>query len=528
MAVDAGTHLAAIVKILEEHLPYATLKETPDALPPIPKTPSRVGSLQVGNGAASPAVSAYTSINGGYFTTTGPKATRAGSPVPPPDAAKASRVLTTGPFTDLELPYDSARANAASILRNFISTYLITHPHLDHLSGFAVNTASFQHTSRPRTLAALPSTIDAIKTHIFNDVIWPNLSDEEGGVGLVSYMRLVEGGNVALGEGEGKGYIEVCEGLGVKSWKVSHGHCMKKHSHRGSSSVGGPETSLQYSPSGLPGTETPPATLGRRSLNLGNGHLADDACVYDSSAFFIRDGVTGKEVLIFGDVEPDSLSLSPRTARVWADAAAKIVSGLLTGIFIECSYDDSQSDETLFGHLAPRHLIAELQVLADKVHAMRHSEDPVSQRKRKRPSSGIRLREASELRNRRGRNVHRRRGRRSSPSPSTARLPEEEATPSVSVPVGLISSDEPVLELSDAVPESATPTASSPVASRRTLAPAPPALQGLQVVIIHMKDTLRDGPDVGETILAQLLEHEKEAPLGCTFVISQSGSSIWL
>ena len=47
----------------------------------------------------------------------------------------------------------------------------------------AINTAAFHATSRPKTLAALPSTVDAIKHHIFNDVIWPNLTDEDGGVG---------------------------------------------------------------------------------------------------------------------------------------------------------------------------------------------------------------------------------------------------------------------------------------------------------------------------------------------------------
>lgn len=528
LAVDAGIHLAAIIKVLEQHLPHATLKESSDPLRKLPETPGRAASLLLGNGAASPAVSPYTSVSGGYFTTPEPKATRAGSPPLPPGPAKPWRVITTGPFTDLELPYESARANAAYTLRSLISTYLITHPHLDHLSGFAVNTASFQHTSRPKTLAALPSTIDAIKTHIFNDVIWPNLSDEEGGVGLVSYMRLVEGGNVALGQGDGMGYIEVCEGLGVKSWKVSHGHCMKKHSHRGSNSLSGLETGFQHLPVGTTGTEHPPTALGRRSHTLAHGHLADNACVYDSSAFFIRCNVTGKEVLIFGDVEPDSLSLSPRTARVWADAAPKIASGLLRGIFIECSYDDSQSDETLFGHLAPRHLIAELQVLADLVHAVGRSEDALPLRKRKHQSNGFRFREGSEVRSRRSRNSYRRRGRQSSASPSTARLSDGEAPaplPSVDANHPPFPPDEPALETSEAASESAS-AAHSPAASRPT--PAPLALQGLQVVIIHMKDTLKDGPDVGERILAQLLEREKEAQLGCSFVISCSGTSVWL
>lgn len=35
---------------------------------------------------------------------------------------------------------------------------------------------------------------------------------------MVTYMRLVEGGSLAIGDGEGRGYIEVCEGLSVKTW----------------------------------------------------------------------------------------------------------------------------------------------------------------------------------------------------------------------------------------------------------------------------------------------------------------------
>lgn len=52
------------------------------------------------------------------------------------------------------------------------------------------------------------------------NVIWPNLSDENNGAGLVTYMRLVEGGSLAIGDGPGRGYVEVCEGLSVKTWSM--------------------------------------------------------------------------------------------------------------------------------------------------------------------------------------------------------------------------------------------------------------------------------------------------------------------
>lgn len=80
----------------------------------------------------------------------------------------------------------------------------------------------------------------------------------------------------------------------------------------------------------------------------------------DSSAtYFIRDSATGKELIIFGDVEPDSISSNPRNKRIWQQAAPKIVSGNLSGIFIECSYDDSRDEDMLFGHLSPRYLVCD-------------------------------------------------------------------------------------------------------------------------------------------------------------------------
>ena len=47
-------------------------------------------------------------------------------------------------------------------------------------------------------------------------------------------------------------------------------------------------------------------------------------------------------------------------------------------------------------------------------------------------------------------------------------------------------------------------------------------------MIIHMKDTLRDGRDVGEDILESLQNHDVEAGLGCNFMISKTGASFWL
>ena len=493
LAVDAGTHLAAIIKIFERHLPRAIRRKPPRSFDAVPRSPvKRKGSTIDGGSAGSQ-----------------------------PDPTSPKLVLATGPFATLELPYESAKANASYLIRTLVSTYLITHPHLDHVSGFAVNTASFQHTSRPKRVAALPSTIDAIKDHIFNDVIWPNLSDEDGGVGLVSYMRLAEGGNVALGEGEGRGYIEVCDGLGVKCWSISHGHCMKGHSHHGNGHI----HDTSYHGAEMRRTSRPTSPPMRPGISGNPSQAEDKKCVYDSSAFFIRDDDSGKEVLIFGDVEPDSISLSPRTARVWSDAAAKIVAGLLMGIFIECSYDDSQPDVLLFGHLCPRHLVAELQVLAEKVLAVRQNEGAiVSPRKRKRISNGFRPHNQIDSQSGRGRNIHqvRRSGNRSSVSPfEHVAGGDSSPTETILPPIPSEPSDsEPAEQFLDGAHQT--------IAVMRRRSSIAGLLQGVRIIIIHVKDTLKDGPHVSESILEQLNEYEKEVQLGCTFTISQSGDSIWL
>lgn len=87
---------------------------------------------------------------------------------------------------------------------------------------------------------------------------------------------------------------------------------------------------------------------------------------YQSTAFFIRHDVNKKEFLFFGDVEPDSVATSPQTHLVWHAAAPKFPDTLNT-IFIECSWPSERSDDSLYGHLSPEHLVQELANFAMEV-----------------------------------------------------------------------------------------------------------------------------------------------------------------
>lgn len=503
-----------------------------------------------------------------------------------PDRKKVDEkfFLTSGPFSGLELPHISAKANAGHIAKAIVDTYLITHPHLDHISGLVVNTAALPGV-RPKRIAALPSTISAFKNHIFNNVIWPNLSDENDGAGLVTYMRLVEGGSAALGSAGSRGYVEICEGLSIKTWSVSHGHCMENHWHRGSSAGHArishdsvDATAMQRSSS-----NTTPASGGRhgspRQQYSSHPPSQDGICVVDSSAYFIRDIKTGREVLIFGDVEPDSISLSPRNHQVWTDAAPKIANGTLKAIFIECSYDDSRNDDTLFGHLAPRFLIEELLALAAHVDIARTTrnsagslgaaQSPSDLRKRKRVSQTLSLAGSSS-----GleadipspiprpqtepwtgardviRKVHRK--DEANVSPHTRPIPhppnagfmqldnfeldghggrstgKDTSQPESPFSPKHTSSQTPLTslggDLANMAPELSGEGAKTPLKK--------PSLEGmlagLKVVIIHVKDNLDDNEPAEDTILREMNEYEQQEKLGCHFEIARPGMSVLL
>lgn len=112
-----------------------------------------------------------------------------------------------------------------------------------------------------------------------------------------------------------------------------------------------------------------------RGFPVSHGHNATGN--YDSTAFFIRYDPTGHEFLFFGDLEPDALSLSPKTINVWRAAAPKIPASLAT-IFMECSWPSSRSDDALYGHLKPEYFVNELEVLAAEVVRVRNTAQVVS------------------------------------------------------------------------------------------------------------------------------------------------------
>jgi cAMP phosphodiesterase len=78
---------------------------------------------------------------------------------------------------------------------------LLTHAHLDHLVGAAYLAETFATCDirRALTIAGLPPVIDAVRTGIFNNSVWPDFSAIPDGHPAVAYRRLEPGAEHELG-----------------------------------------------------------------------------------------------------------------------------------------------------------------------------------------------------------------------------------------------------------------------------------------------------------------------------------------
>ena len=93
---------------------------------------------------------------------------------------------------------------------------------------------------------------------------------------------------------------------------------------------------------------------------------------YESTAFLVRHG--DAYVLYLGDTGADEIERSDKLELLWRHIAPLIQTKKLKAIFIEVSFPNEQPDKQLFGHLTPKWLMKEMNVLnllAGK-NAMKH------------------------------------------------------------------------------------------------------------------------------------------------------------
>lgn len=72
----------------------------------------------------------------------------------------------------LKIPDNLSSFQLADKILNSINSYLITHPHLDHVASLVINSPSF---SKPKKVVGISDTVDSIKNNLFNGSIWPDL-----------------------------------------------------------------------------------------------------------------------------------------------------------------------------------------------------------------------------------------------------------------------------------------------------------------------------------------------------------------
>ncbi len=79
---------------------------------------------------------------------------------------------------------------------------LISHAHLDHVAGIAylTDTLACCGSQRPVTLASIEPVVTALRTSLFNDVLWPDFSTLPPEAPVVAFRTLVEGTPQQVGD----------------------------------------------------------------------------------------------------------------------------------------------------------------------------------------------------------------------------------------------------------------------------------------------------------------------------------------
>lgn len=75
------------------------------------------------------------------------------------------------------------KVSASEVLRKYIKGYLISHAHLDHVSGLIINSPA----DSSKTVYATKKCMEMIENHYFNDQTWANFGDEGPGFHIRRY-----------------------------------------------------------------------------------------------------------------------------------------------------------------------------------------------------------------------------------------------------------------------------------------------------------------------------------------------------
>lgn len=99
--------------------------------------------------------------------------------------------VNSGSFYDIFVPPQTGLHKTGYVFRHLICAYLISHPHLDHISGLVISSPA--DTTKP--IYGSAHTIEALKKHLFNWEVWPNFATEGEGyaLGTFTYHTMLPG-----------------------------------------------------------------------------------------------------------------------------------------------------------------------------------------------------------------------------------------------------------------------------------------------------------------------------------------------
>lgn len=109
------------------------------------------------------------------------------------------------------IDHHTFKGDAEEILRDSIKGYLISHGHLDHLSGLILNSPD----DNPKPIYAMPYVLDVFKKHYFSWDTWANFANqgEKPALAKYHYVALTAGKEIPLENTK----------MWVKAFPLSHG-----------------------------------------------------------------------------------------------------------------------------------------------------------------------------------------------------------------------------------------------------------------------------------------------------------------
>ncbi|KAI5958732.1 PDE1 [Candida pseudojiufengensis] len=239
------------------------------------------------------------------------------------------------------------------LIFNKLNNFLISHPHLDHVSSLVINSAGFPTNNPPKQVYGSKYTINSLQNHYFNGIVWPNMPNFDIlNLNSVEFEKSFKIGNYE-----------------IEMFPLSHGelNMIESKKQKNNPSDGGKRhSSITTIPAGINDENYIKTKIENDFTHSNSGNLEDPTqSHYQSSAFLINRN--NSSILIFGDFESDLISKLQYNQKIWHKIAPLILKNQLKLIILECSNSFEIDENKLYGHLTPKYVIYELKQLEKEI-----------------------------------------------------------------------------------------------------------------------------------------------------------------